>query len=93
MLACAGMSRLDPILRHSRESGNPFVSAVCGLQTASKEGTRMPALLHAQLVLALAYSESGREEEAQAAAAEVLRISPNFSLEVARQRSPIKTQR
>jgi hypothetical protein len=36
MPACAGMTRLRPILRHSRESGNPFVSAVCGLQTASK---------------------------------------------------------
>jgi tetratricopeptide (TPR) repeat protein len=46
--------------------------------------------LHAQLVLAIAYSELGRTEEAQAAAAEVMRISPNFSLEVWRQRVPYK---
>jgi adenylate cyclase len=52
--------------------------------------SRTPNLLHAQLVLALAYSEAGRVEEARAAAAEVLRISPQFSLEVHRQRAPIK---
>jgi adenylate cyclase len=46
--------------------------------------------LHAQLVPAIAASEAGREEEARAAAAEVLRINPQFSLEVHRQRSPIK---
>jgi TolB-like protein/predicted Zn-dependent protease len=52
--------------------------------------SRTPNVLHAQLVLALAYSEAGRVEEARAAAAEVLRISPQFSLEVHRQRAPIK---
>jgi adenylate cyclase len=38
--------------------------------------------------LAVIYSELGREAEARAAVAEVLRISPNFSLEVLRQRAP-----
>jgi tetratricopeptide (TPR) repeat protein len=49
--------------------------------------SRTPNILPAQLVLAAAYSELGREGEARAAAAEVLRISPNFSLEVMRQRA------
>jgi len=52
--------------------------------------SRNPNLLHVQLVLALASSEAGREEEAQAAAAEVLRLNPKFSLEVYKERAPIK---
>ena len=43
---------------------------------------------HAQLTIC--YSELGREDEARAEAAELLRVSPNFSLEVMRQRLPIK---
>jgi adenylate cyclase len=46
--------------------------------------------LDAHLALAAAYSELGREAEAQAEAAEVLRLNPIFSLEVHRQRVPIK---
>jgi TolB-like protein/class 3 adenylate cyclase len=51
---------------------------------------RNPNLLLAHLGLAGIYSELGREEEARAAAAEVLRISPAFSLEIWKQRSPQK---
>lgn len=51
--------------------------------------SRNPNVLHVQLILAIAASEAGREEEAWAAAAEVLRINPHFSLEVHRQRTPI----
>jgi tetratricopeptide (TPR) repeat protein len=51
---------------------------------------RNPNLLLAHLGLAGIYSELGREEEARAEAAEVLRISPAFSLEVWKQRSPQK---
>jgi adenylate cyclase len=47
-----------------------------------------PDMLQAHLNLAFAYSALGREEEAQAAVAEVLRISPHFSLAVMRQRVP-----
>ena len=36
------------------------------------------------------YSELGREEEARAEVAEVLRLSPNFSLEGVRQMIPFK---
>jgi adenylate cyclase len=52
--------------------------------------SRYPNMLVAHLLLAAAYSKLGREAEAQAAAAEVLRLNPNFSLEVTRQRSPDK---
>jgi tetratricopeptide (TPR) repeat protein len=52
--------------------------------------SRNPDWLHAQLILAIAASEAGRAEEAQEAAAAVLRISPKFSLEVWKQRTPFK---
>jgi TolB-like protein/Tfp pilus assembly protein PilF len=49
-----------------------------------------PNVLGAHLTLAAVYSELGREAEARAEAAEVLRINPHFSLEVHQQRAPIK---
>ena len=52
--------------------------------------TRNPDLLPAHQSLAGIYGELGREEEARTEAAEVLRISPNFSLERWRQISPYK---
>jgi tetratricopeptide (TPR) repeat protein len=52
--------------------------------------TRYPNILGAHLTLAAAYSELGKEAEARAEAAEVLRLNPQFSLEVHRQREPIK---
>ena len=52
--------------------------------------TRNPALLPAHVNLAVIYSELGREEEARAEAAEVLRLNPKFSLEVHKQRNPFK---
>jgi adenylate cyclase len=52
--------------------------------------TMSPDFLHAHAHLAAIYSELGRKEEAQAEAAEVLRISPNYSLEVEKQRWPFK---
>jgi len=51
---------------------------------------RYPNFLGAHLELAAVYSELGREAEAQAEAAEVRRLNPHFSLEVDRQRAPIK---
>ncbi|MBI3301315.1 MAG: hypothetical protein HYZ72_04460, partial [Deltaproteobacteria bacterium] len=38
----------------------------------------------------LAISETGQEEAARAEAAEILRVNPQFSLEVWRQRNPLK---
>jgi adenylate cyclase len=52
--------------------------------------TRNPDLLPAHLGLATIYSELGREEEARAEAAEVLRLNPKYSLEVLRQMTPFK---
>src|SRR6266571_3082909 len=52
--------------------------------------TLNPNYLPAHVHLAANYSELGREEEARAEAAEVLRISPDFSLEFVRQRFPYK---
>ena len=52
--------------------------------------TRYPNILSAHLTLAAVYSELGREAEARAEAIEVLRINPKFSLEVHRERVPIK---
>jgi adenylate cyclase len=52
--------------------------------------SRYPNILGAHLTLAAVYSELGKEAEARAEAAEVLRINPQFSLEVHKQRTPIK---
>jgi tetratricopeptide (TPR) repeat protein len=49
-----------------------------------------PAHCLAHTTLAAIYSELGREAEARAEVAAVLRINPNFSLEVNKQREPIK---
>jgi adenylate cyclase len=54
--------------------------------------TRYPNILGAHLGLASAYSQVGKDAEARAEAAEVLRLNPNYSLEVAKQRSPLKDQ-
>lgn len=51
---------------------------------------RYPHILGAHLNLAAAYSELGQEAEARAEAAEVLRLSPQFSLAVHKERVPIK---
>jgi TolB-like protein/Flp pilus assembly protein TadD len=52
--------------------------------------SRYPNILPYRLVLAAVYSELGQTAQAQAEAAEVLRLNPNFSLEVHRQRAPFK---
>jgi adenylate cyclase len=52
--------------------------------------SRFPNRLDIHLMLAVVYSEVGQAAEARAEAAEVLRINPKFSLEVHRQRVPIK---
>ena len=51
---------------------------------------RYPNFLGAHLNLAAVYSELGKEADARAEAAEVLRLNPKFSLEVHKQRVPIK---
>jgi tetratricopeptide (TPR) repeat protein len=49
-----------------------------------------PDHLATHLVLAIAHSQLGREEEARAEAAEALRLNPHFSLEMLRQSAPSK---
>jgi adenylate cyclase len=52
--------------------------------------SRYPNILGAHLTLAAVYSELGKAAEARAEAAEVLRLNPNFSLAVHKERMPIK---
>ncbi|MBI3757411.1 MAG: tetratricopeptide repeat protein, partial [Deltaproteobacteria bacterium] len=52
--------------------------------------SRYPNILRAHLTLAVVYSELGQVSDAQQEAAEVLRLNPHFSLELYRQRTPIK---
>jgi adenylate cyclase len=58
--------------------------------TFKKVAARSPDNFGARVNLATIYSELGRETEARAEVAEVLRISPNFSLEGFKQRLPYK---
>jgi adenylate cyclase len=51
---------------------------------------RYPNMLPSHLTLAVVYNELGKDAEARAEAAEVLRINPKFSLEVHKQRMLIK---
>ena len=46
-----------------------------------------PNSLFAHIMMAVVYSWSGRDEEARAEAVEVLRINPNFSLEIFEKRA------
>jgi adenylate cyclase len=53
---------------------------------------RSPDSLFAHIVLAAAYGSSGRDEEARAEAAEVLRINPKFSIEYLAKTWPFKNK-
>jgi tetratricopeptide (TPR) repeat protein len=55
--------------------------------TLEKVANRSFNYLGLHLILAATYGQLGREQEAQAEAAEILRLSPTFSLAVAKQRS------
>jgi adenylate cyclase len=63
-----------------------------GIATQEEALTRNPDFLGSHLILAEIYTESGRTEDAHAQVAEVLRISPNYSLEMARETLPFKDQ-
>ena len=62
------------------------------LAIAKRILTRNPDHLTAHVLLTVIYSELDRLEEARAEAAEILRISPHYSLEVMMQRMPQKDQ-
>ena len=55
-------------------------------ERGAKPAARNPDFLGTHGNLAVIYSELDREEEARAEVAEVLRLSPNYSLEGLRQR-------
>ena len=64
-----------------------YEEAVAAQQKALR---RNPDFLSSHTVLAALYSELGRGEKARAEVAEMLRISPQFSLKVYGQRVPFK---
>ena len=87
--------RLDPhypftylfFLGQAYEQMGQYEDAVAALKRCI---TRNPDYLSPHRTLAVIFSELGREEEARAEVAEVLRISPRASLESQRERMPHK---
>ena len=91
--------RLDPkypfyykfYLAHAYYLAGQYEEAIRASEEALARARALKAdPMIAHLHLATSYSELGREEEARAEVAEMLRISPNLSLEVWRQRLPYK---
>jgi len=66
-----------------------YDEAIAAYQEAIR---RNPNYLTARRDLAATYAEMGREKEAQAEAAEVLRLNPAFSVELFRARHPVQKQ-
>jgi adenylate cyclase len=89
--------RLDPNyppelvfhLAHSYYLLRRYDEAVAAMQDALR---RNPNFLPARRMLAVVYAELGREKDARAEVAEILRISPGASLDVWREREPYKNQ-
>jgi adenylate cyclase len=87
--------RLDPLHRNFYEVEIGFADSLLGQHEAAisilkRVLAHYPNNLGAHGFLVFSYSELGREEEAQAEVAEMLRISPNFSLAVMKQTCPLK---
>jgi len=87
--------RLDPnypasfamVLGHSHYLLGDYDAAIEALRDSI---SRAPGFLPAHRGLAVVYSELGREQEARAAVRQILRISPQASLEQWRERLPYK---
>jgi TolB-like protein/Tfp pilus assembly protein PilF len=93
--AAAQALRLKPFIADSHLAGVGSVYAVAGHYEEARAPlqrylSRYPNMLFAHLMLAVVYSELGQTAEAQKETAEVLRLNPNFSLAVYKQREPIK---
>src|SRR5262249_15367690 len=90
-------TRLDPNyppplvfhLAHSYFLLRRYDEAVAAMQDALRRNANF---LPARRMLAVVYTELGREKDARAEVAEVLRISPGASLDVWRERLPYKNQ-
>jgi adenylate cyclase len=106
VLSCVGKSEqalkaAEQALRLKSEVADSHLADVGGVYAAAgryEEArallqrflSRFPNNLMVHLMLAVVYSELGKNAEARAEAAEVLRLNPKFSLEIHRQRIPIK---
>jgi adenylate cyclase len=93
--AAAQALRLKPFIADVHLAGVGTAYAVAGryaeaVAPLQRFLSRYPNRLDIHLTLAAVCSELGREAEARAEAAEVLRINPQFLLEVHKQREPIK---
>jgi len=75
---------------YSRLMGEDEEATIRTLTAYREVMTTLPHLPGPHAFLAVIYNELGRAEEARAEAAEVLRISPNFSVESFRQRIPFE---
>lgn len=93
--AAAQGLRLKPLIADGHLANVGAAYAVAGYYEEAQAPlqrflSRYPNRLDVHLMLAAVYSELGQAAEARAEAAEVLRLNPNFSLEVHKQRMPIK---
>jgi TolB-like protein/Tfp pilus assembly protein PilF len=93
--AAAQALRLKPIIADGHLGNVGTAYALAGRYEEARAPLQRylsyyPNLLPFHLVLAGVYSELGQTAEAQAEAAEVLRLNPKFSLAVHKQRTPIK---
>jgi len=93
--AAAQVPRLKPFVADDHLGSVGTAYAVAGRYEEARVPlqrylSRYPNRLDIHLMLAVVYSELGQVAEARAEAAEVLRLNPQFSLEVHRQRMPIK---
>ena len=91
-MVCAVVSLL---LLVTTRKANGTAYAVAGHYEEARDAlqrylSRYPNILPAHLMLAAVYTELGQTAEAQKEVSEVLRLNPKFSLEVHKQRVPLK---
>jgi TolB-like protein/Tfp pilus assembly protein PilF len=95
LAAAAQALRLKPLAADAHLASVGSAYAVAGRYEEAQAPlqrflSHYPNILPVHLTLAAVYSELGQTAEARAEIAEVLRLNPQFSLEVHKQRVPIK---
>jgi adenylate cyclase len=95
LVAAAQALRLKPLVADAHLASVGSAYAVAGRYEEARIPlqrflSRYPNILPPHLTLVVVYNELGQVAEAQTEATEVLRLNPNFSLEVHKQRAPIK---
>jgi tetratricopeptide (TPR) repeat protein len=98
LAAAAQALRLKPLIADDHLASVGTAYAVAGRYAEAQAPlqrylSRYPNRLDIHLMLVVVYSELGQAAEARAEAADVLRLNPQFSLAVHRQRMPIKEDR